>query len=60
MAQEAAEQPAPGLARNEVDVADELCPALPPFQHDLAAVEGFELGAMRDTDDGSRRQLPVQ
>src|SRR5438046_6229990 len=55
--QEAPEQPAPALARDEVDVADEFCAALAPLQHDLAAVEGFELRAMGDADDGGRRQF---
>src|SRR3954469_2638455 len=50
--QEAAEQLALALARDQLDVADELCAALAALQHDLAAVEGFQLDAMRDADDG--------
>src|SRR4051794_37045860 len=42
-AQEAAEQAAPALARNELDVADQLGAALAPLKHDLAAMEGFQL-----------------
>src|ERR1700732_2034995 len=57
MPQEAAEQTTLALARNEIDVADEFRPALAPFQHDLAAVEGFELGAMGDADHGGLGQL---
>src|SRR4051794_7528251 len=57
LTQEAAEQLALALARDQVDVADEFCAALAALQHDLAAVEGFQLGAMRDADDGSFRQL---
>src|ERR1700675_317545 len=41
MTQEAAEQPALALARNEIDVADKFRAALAPLQHDLAAVEGL-------------------
>src|SRR4051812_32060316 len=57
LTQEAAEQLALALARDQVDVADEFCAVLAALQHDLAAVEGFQLGAMRDADDGSFRQL---
>src|SRR5882762_3869097 len=57
LAQETAEPPPLALAWNEVDVADELGAALAAFQHDLAAVERFELHAMRDADDGRFRQL---
>jgi hypothetical protein len=42
VAQEAAEQAGFAFARNEIDVADEFGAALAPFQHDLAAVEGFD------------------
>ena len=39
-AQQAAEQPALALARNQIDIADKLGAALAPLQHDLAAMEG--------------------
>src|SRR3977135_459323 len=55
-AQEAAEQAALALARNEIDVADQLGAALALFQHDLAAVERFKLDAMRDADNGGLGQ----
>src|ERR1700712_5148485 len=60
LAQEAAEQAALALARNEIDVADKLGSALPALQHDLAAVEGFELGAMGDADHGRVGQFLVE
>jgi len=41
----------------EVDVADERGAAFAALQHDLAAVEGLELDAMRDADDGGFRQF---
>src|SRR5258708_40022425 len=58
MAQEAAQQPALALARNEIDVADEFGAALAALEHDLAAVEGLKLGAMADADDSGFGQLP--
>src|SRR5260370_21213816 len=58
MAQEAAEQPALALARNEIDVADEFGAALAPLKYDLAAVKGLKLGAMADADDRGLGQLP--
>ena len=42
VSQEAAEQAAFALARDQIDIADEFGAALAPFQHDLAAMEGFE------------------
>src|SRR6476659_8843206 len=57
MAQEAAQQPALALARNEIDVADEFRAALAPLEHDLAAVKGLKLGAMADADDRGLGQL---
>ena len=50
MTEEATEQPAPALARDEIDVADKFRAALAPLQCYLAAVEGFQLGAMGDAD----------
>ena len=52
MAQEAAEQVAFALARDQIDVADQLGAALAPLQHDLAAVERLQLDTMGDADDG--------
>lgn len=49
---EAAEKPALALARNKIDVADEFCTTLAPFQHDFAAVESFELRSMCHADNG--------
>src|SRR4051794_11993150 len=60
LAQEAVEQAAFALARNEIDIADEFCAALAPLQHDLAAMKGFQLGAMRDADDGGPGQRSGQ
>lgn len=57
MTEEATEQPAPALAWDEIDVADEFRATLAPFQHYLAAVEGFKLGAMGDADHGGHGQL---
>src|SRR6185312_535170 len=48
IAQEAAEQASSALARDQVDVADQLGAALAPLQHDLAAVKRFELDAVGD------------
>jgi hypothetical protein len=45
-AQGSGREPALALARDQVDVADELGAALAAFQHDLAAVEGLQLDAM--------------
>src|SRR4030081_2554698 len=56
-AQETAEQAALALAWDQVDVADELGAALAPLQHDLAAMKGFQFGAVGDADDGRFRQL---
>src|SRR4051812_399295 len=55
-AQEAAEQAARALARDQLDVANQLGAPLASLQHDLAAVKGFQLGAVRDADDGGLRQ----
>src|SRR5439155_21143647 len=57
MAQQAAQQAVLAFARNEMDVAHEFRAALAPLEHDLAAVEGLELGAMADADDGGFGQL---
>src|SRR3954454_13962787 len=59
LAQEADEQLALALARDQVDVADEFCAALAALQHDLAAVKGLRLDTMRDADDGGLQQLAV-
>ena len=57
MMEEATEQAAPAFVRDEIDVTDEFRAPLATFQHDLAAVEGFKLGAMGDADHGGLGQL---
>jgi len=42
---------------DEIDIANQLCAALAPLQHDLAAVEGLQLGTVSDADNGGLRQF---
>src|SRR6476646_10500986 len=57
VAQEAAEQAALALARDQVDVADQLGATLAPLQHDLPAVERLQFDAVGNADDGGLRQF---
>src|SRR4051794_6078019 len=50
----APDQVAGGEFLRQMDVAHETGAAAAAFQNDLAVVEGFELGAVTHTDDGSR------
>ena len=42
---------------NELNVGDELCAAVAPFEYDLAAVESLQLGTMPDAHDRGVREL---
>src|ERR1700693_865010 len=50
--QQAAQQPSASRPAHQLDVAHELGAPAPAFEHDLAAVEGLELGPVPDAHQG--------